>query len=198
MKRVFDVVVASVILIICTPLMGLVALLIMFDGGPVFFGHSRVGRDRRNFPCWKFRTMVVNADSVLRDLLERDPEARKMWNCEFKLINDPRVNRIGKFLRSTSIDELPQLWNVIKGDMSLVGPRPVTEHELEMYGPHVTDYFSCRPGITGLWQVSGRNKLGYSERVRLDTTYVATWSIMLDCLIILRTFNAVLSRRGAY
>jgi lipopolysaccharide/colanic/teichoic acid biosynthesis glycosyltransferase len=197
-KRVFDIITASMIIVFCAPLMGIVALLIKLDGGPVFFGHSRVGYGHRSFACWKFRTMVVNADKALADLLQNDPVAREIWNRDFKLPNDPRVNWLGRLLRASSIDELPQLWNVIKGDMSLVGPRPITVSELERYGANAVEYLSCRPGITGLWQVSGRSNLSYAERVALDTRYVRTWTFMLDIKIILRTFTVVLNRKGAF
>lgn len=141
--------------------------------------------------------MVVDADKVLADLLKNDPAAQEAWNNYFKLPNDPRVNRLGRFLRKSSIDELPQLWNVIRGDMSLVGPRPVTASELEFYGTNVLEYLQCRPGITGLWQVSGRSELSYSERVALDTLYVRNWTFLMDIKIILRTFIVVLYRKGA-
>jgi lipopolysaccharide/colanic/teichoic acid biosynthesis glycosyltransferase len=196
-KRYFDIVAASLLIVLCAPFMGFVALLIKLDGGPVFFGHSRIGYNRRSFACWKFRTMVVDANKILADLLQNDPVARAAWEADFKLANDPRVKWLGKFLRRTSLDELPQLWNVIKGEMSLVGPRPVTVIELEMYGVNVAEYLSCRPGLTGLWQVSGRSKLSYNQRVMLDTQYVRSWNLMLDAKIILRTFVVVLRRTGA-
>jgi exopolysaccharide production protein ExoY len=198
LKRVFDIMGAVVLLVLCAPLMAMVALAVKLDGGPVFFGHTRVGYGNRKFSCWKFRTMVVNADKVLADILEKDPAAREMWSREFKLLDDPRVNWFGKFLRASSIDELPQVWNVIRGDMSLVGPRPVTIQELEKYGVLVTEYLSCRPGITGLWQVSGRSTLTYPERVALDAQYVRTWSFTADLMIIFRTIHVVIRRRGAY
>jgi lipopolysaccharide/colanic/teichoic acid biosynthesis glycosyltransferase len=197
LKRAFDVIGATTVLLLCAPLMGLVALLVKLDGGPVFFGHKRVGYGHRKFSCWKFRTMVVNADKVLADLLENDPAAREMWTREFKLLDDPRVNWLGKVLRASSVDELPQLWNVIRGEMSLVGPRPVTVAELEKYGVLVTEYLSCRPGITGLWQVSGRSKLTYDERVALDAHYVRSWTFMADLVIIFRTVSVVIRRHGA-
>lgn len=197
MKRFFDIAAALLIVVICAPLMGLVALLVKLDGGPVLFSHPRVGYGRRSFPCWKFRTMVVDADKALDDLLTKDPVARETWNTYFKLPNDPRVNWLGRFLRKSSIDELPQLWNVIRGDMSLVGPRPVTAQELEFYGTNVADYLHCRPGITGLWQVSGRSELSYADRVALDTHYARNWTFLMDIRIILRTFVVVLYRRGA-
>jgi undecaprenyl-phosphate galactose phosphotransferase len=198
LKRMFDIVAASLIMVLCAPLMGIVALLIRLDGGPAFFGHKRVGFGRGTFACWKFRTMVVDADRVLADLLRNDPAARETWQRDLKLPNDPRVTWLGRFLRASSIDELPQLWNVIKGEMSLVGPRPITVGELYMYGTNAEEYLSCRPGITGLWQVSGRSNISYAERVLLDARYVKTWTFLLDMQIMLRTVVVVVSRRGAY
>jgi Undecaprenyl-phosphate galactose phosphotransferase WbaP len=197
MKRLFDIVAASLIIVLCAPLMGLVALLVKLDGGPIFYGHTRVGYGQRSFPCWKFRTMVVDADKVLAQLLENDPVAREIWNTYYKLPEDPRINRFGRLLRKSSIDELPQLWNVIRGDMSLVGPRPITAKELEFYGTNAVEYLRCRPGITGIWQVSGRSELSFAERVALDTHYVRNWTFMMDVKIILRTFIVVLYRKGA-
>jgi lipopolysaccharide/colanic/teichoic acid biosynthesis glycosyltransferase len=196
-KRVFDIITASMIIVFCAPLMGIVALLIKLDGGPVFFGHSRVGYGHRSFACWKFRTMVVNADKALADLLQNDPVAREIWNRDFKLPNDPRVNWLGRLLRASSIDELPQLWNVIKGDMSLVGPRPITVSELERYGANAVEYLSCRPGITGLWQVSGRSNLPFEKWIALDLAYIDHWSLGLDLAILARTPLVALSGEGA-
>jgi lipopolysaccharide/colanic/teichoic acid biosynthesis glycosyltransferase len=196
-KRFSDVIVAATLIFITFPLMFIAAMLIKLDGGQVFFGHLRVGYQHRTFRCWKFRTMVVDADTVLADLLQNDPAAREAWNRDFKLPNDPRVTWIGRLMRVTSIDELPQLWNVLKGEMSLVGPRPVTPHELAMYDTNVADYLSCRPGITGLWQVSGRSDLSYDDRVNLDTHYVRSWTLLLDFKITLKTFGVVLGRKGA-
>ncbi|GEO36192.1 hypothetical protein SAE02_03400 [Skermanella aerolata] len=141
--------------------------------------------------------MVVDADDVLANLLKNDAVARDAWNKDFKLVNDPRVTGIGRLMRVTSIDELPQIWNVLKGDMSIVGPRPVTPHELTLYDKNVGDYLSCRPGITGLWQVSGRSDLSYDERVSLDSHYVRSWTLMLDLKILLKTVGVVLGRKGA-
>jgi undecaprenyl-phosphate galactose phosphotransferase len=150
------------------------------------------------FGCLKFRTMVPDADGVLRRLLEDDPRARAEWESDFKLKDDPRITPIGAFLRRTSLDELPQLWNVLKGEMSLVGPRPIIEEELERYGDQVGYYLETRPGITGLWQISGRNDTGYEDRVALDSWYVRNWSLWYDLVILVKTINVVLQHKGAY
>ena len=150
------------------------------------------------FPCYKFRTMVVNAEQVLQELLAKDARAAAEWQKDFKLRNDPRITRIGQFLRKTSLDELPQLWNVLKGEMSLVGPRPIIEKEVAYYSDFIFDYYRTKPGITGLWQVSGRNDTSYDQRVALDSWYVRNWSIWYDLAIIFDTIRIVLLRRGAY
>ena len=150
------------------------------------------------FGCLKFRTMVPDADGVLRRLLEVDPRARAEWERDFKLKDDPRITPIGDFLRRTSLDELPQLWNVLKGEMSLVGPRPIIEEEVERYGDQVGYYLETRPGITGLWQISGRNSIGYDDRVALDSWYVRNWSIWYDLVILVKTIAVVLRGKGAY
>jgi lipopolysaccharide/colanic/teichoic acid biosynthesis glycosyltransferase len=167
------------------------------DGAPLLFAHYRVGRDGRLFRCLKFRSMRRDASQVLAHLLETDPEAAREWRRDHKLTRDPRVTMIGDFLRRTSLDELPQLLNVIKGEMNLVGPRPVTVAELEKYGASRWHYVSVRPGMTGLWQVSGRNNTSYEERVALDRRYVESRSIARDAMILLRTVKVVLFREGA-
>lgn len=168
-------------------------------GGPAIYRHKRVGRGGKEFFCLKFRSMVVNSDEVLRDLLEKDPVARLEWNTTFKLRNDPRITRFGRFIRKTSLDELPQFWNVLRGDMSIVGPRPVVRKELDIYyGAHAQTYFKVRPGITGPWQVGGRSDLSYPERVALDTNYVKNWTIRGDLLLIAKTVGVVFHRRGSY
>lgn len=197
-KRCFDVVAAIALLLLLSPVFGAIALLVMRDGGPCVFGHTRVGRGGEKFKCLKFRTMVVNADAVLKDLLARDPAARAEWDRDFKLKNDIRVTKIGRFLRHTSLDELPQLWNVLRGEMSLVGPRPIIEAELERYGSDVRYYLAAKPGITGLWQVSGRNDIDYATRVALDVSYVSAWRFSTDLLILMKTVAVVLKGRGAY
>ena len=199
MKRIFDTACALVGLILLSPLFAILAVLIRLDSsGKVFFGHSRVGREGKQFRCYKFRTMVSNAQAVLEDLLASDPKARAEWEREFKLKDDPRITRIGNFLRRTSLDELPQLFNVILGEMSLVGPRPIVADEVEKYGDKSRYFFKVTPGITGLWQVSGRNDIDYDERVLLDEYYAKNWSLWLDIEILIRTFGAVLKREGAY
>ncbi|MEM3434110.1 MAG: sugar transferase, partial [Candidatus Methanomethyliaceae archaeon] len=166
--------------------------------GPVLFRHRRLGLGGREFWCYKFRTMHVNAEEVLQKLLASDPALRAEWERDFKLRNDPRVTRVGRLLRRTSLDELPQIFNVLKGEMSLVGPRPIVEKEVPRFGLFASDYFSVRPGVTGLWQVSGRNDTGYEHRVRLESWYVRNWSLWLDLTVLIRTIGVVLARRGAY
>ena len=199
MKRVFDALTSTTALIMLSPVFLLVIALIKIDSkGPAFFGHTRIGKGGGQFKCFKFRTMVVNAQEVLEDLLANDANARAEWDRDFKLKNDPRITRIGNFLRRTSLDELPQLFNVLKGEMSLVGPRPIISDEVAKYGEKARYFFKVTPGITGLWQVSGRNDLDYDERVMLDEYYAKNWSLWLDIEIIIRTFGAVFMRQGAY
>jgi len=197
-KRAMDLLGASVLLILLAPVFFWVGLAVKADGGPVFFGHERVGRGGRRFMCLKFRTMRVDARDALERHLAENPEARREWEVDFKLRNDPRVTPIGLFLRRTSIDELPQLFNVLAGDMSLVGPRPITAVEMERYGRNIAFYLKRRPGLTGPWQVSGRNETNYEQRVALDTRYGQKMSIWQDCVILVRTLQVVISRRGAY
>lgn len=199
-KRMFDVIGALLLLVFILPACFIVAVAATVDGGPPFFGQQRIGRHGREFRCLKFRTMCVDADRVLLELLELDPATRQEWSATFKLKSDPRVSRIGRFLRSTSLDELPQLWNVLVRDMSLVGPRPVVKAELEdVYARYdgVQDYLAVRPGITGLWQVSGRCGISYESRVALDKTYVREFSLLGDAKILWRTAGTVLRRDGA-
>lgn len=198
LKRVFDIAASLVLLGVLAPLFIWIAMRIRLSGTPTFFSHSRVGRNNRIFSCYKFRTMVPDSDQILQRLLETDPTARADWDREFKLKNDPRVTSIGQFLRETSLDELPQIWNVLKGDMSLVGPRPVVPEELRRYGNDRSFYLQVRPGITGLWQISGRNDVGYSYRVSLDTWYVRNWSLWYDLAILMKTVSVVVGRKGAY
>ncbi len=198
-KRVMDVVGSISLLLLTTPIFFVIVLLAWLEGGPVFYVHRRVGRGGASFGCIKFRPMVPDAERRLADLLARDPAAREEWEATRKLKADPRVTRRGRLLRTTSLDELPQLINVLKGEMSLVGPRPVVKAELEkLYGPAAPLYLSVRPGLTGLWQVSGRNDADYSGRVALDAAYVRHPSIFTDIVILFRTVGAVLRRRGAY
>jgi undecaprenyl-phosphate galactose phosphotransferase len=197
-KRLFDLVVASLILVAIGPLFLVLCACVATSGRPIFFAHTRIGRHGRPFRCLKFRTMAPDAERRLAEILERDPRAAAEWQRTRKLKNDPRVTRIGRFLRRTSLDELPQLINVIKGEMSLVGPRPVTAEEVEAYGEHRDCYLQSRPGITGLWQVSGRNQLDFRRRVHLDAFYVQNWSLFRDIVILLMTIRVVFSGRGAY
>ncbi|ADE14488.1 Undecaprenyl-phosphate galactose phosphotransferase, WbaP [Nitrosococcus halophilus Nc 4] len=198
LKRIFDILVSSLSLLILSPFFTYLAARIRLTGGSAFYGHLRVGKGGKPFFCYKFRSMVPNADQVLKDLLAADPKAREEWEKDFKLKKDPRVTSIGAFLRKTSLDELPQLWNVLKGEMSLVGPRPIIESELARYGKQAKYYLGVRPGITGLWQISGRNDVDYSERVTLDAWYVRNWSLWYDVVILLKTVRVVLQRNGAY
>lgn len=197
-KRTFDVFFAILLLIMLSPLFAFLAIKISRDGGPSLYGHTRIGMNGRKFKCYKFRSMIMNSQEVLAHLLATDPQAKAEWDKEFKLKNDPRITRLGHFIRKTSIDELPQLWNVLKGDMSFVGPRPVTEDELDRYRQYVKYYLAVRPGITGLWQVSGRNDVSYNERIRLDTRYIIGWSLLKDFIILFKTISVVFFRKGAY
>jgi len=197
-KRILDIVGAVVLAVVFSPL---VLAIIVFMGrwdGSIIYRHRRVGRNGQTFECLKFRTMVPNADQVLRELLERDPAIKAEWVRDHKLRCDPRVTRLGRFLRRTSLDELPQLWNVMRGEMSLVGPRPVVREELLRYGRNVRAYLSAKPGITGLWQVKGRNDTDYRRRVALDTYYVRNQNFLLDLYILFKTTRVVLGGSGAY
>lgn len=198
LKRGFDFLAALALLIVLAPVFAAFGLLLRLEGGTAFFSHRRVGRNGRPFACHKFRTMVPDAEARLAHVLATDPAAREEWARDFKLKNDPRVTALGEFLRLSSLDELPQLWNVLVGQMSLVGPRPVVQAELERYGDAAALYLQVRPGLTGLWQVSGRNDTSYEERVRLDAEYVCNWSFALDLRILFRTVGVVIGRRGAY
>jgi Undecaprenyl-phosphate galactose phosphotransferase WbaP len=199
LKRLLDVVLVVLGSFFGAPLMGLIALLIRLDSrGPVFYGHQRIGRGGREIKVWKFRTMVDGADQALDDYLELNPQAREEWETTHKLKDDPRITRMGRFLRKTSLDELPQIWNVLKGEMSLVGPRPIVQEEIRHYQHCYKLYSRVRPGLTGLWQVSGRNNTDYDFRVRLDEYYVRNWSVWLDIYILLRTVWVVLKGDGAY
>lgn len=189
---------ALLLLILLSPLMAVVTFLIWRrDGAPVLFAHYRVGHGGRLFRCMKFRTMLRNSEQVLSDLLRDDSQARAEWARDQKLTNDPRITPVGHFLRKSSLDELPQLLNVLRGEMSLVGPRPVTVAELTRYGKVRWHYLSVRPGITGLWQVSGRNNTTYEERVALDRHYVEARSLWLDIGILVKTVRVVVAREGA-
>lgn len=197
-KRLVDIIGVAFLATIFSPIFLAAAIGAAINGQAVLFRHQRVGRDGKLFDCLKFQTMVPNAEEVLRHLLASDPELRAEWEQNHKLKDDPRVRPLGQFLRSTSLDELPQLWNVLKGDMSLVGPRPVTREELLRYGRNQVVYMLVRPGITGLWQVSGRNNVEYRKRVAMDVVYVRNQSLLLDIWILLKTVVVVVTRHGAF
>jgi exopolysaccharide production protein ExoY len=198
-KRVIDVVVALCALIPFVLLFGLVSAAIVFlQGRPVFYRHPRIGYGRRQFLCLKFRTMVFNGDEVLRRHLQSSSSAAKEWAETRKLKDDPRVTPVGEVLRRFSLDEMPQLLNVLRGDMSIVGPRPIVADEVAMYGADAHYYFMARPGLTGLWQISGRSSEKYADRVAFDRDYVENWSLWRDAVIILRTVPTVLTSKGSY
>ena len=196
-RRWADRLIAAALLLALSPLMLACFFLIRRDGGPATFGHYRVGADGRLFRCLKFRTMCPDAERALRQILERDPVLREEWQRNFKLANDPRVTAVGRWLRRLSLDELPQLVNVLRGEMALVGPRPVPLPELRLYGPARWHYLSVLPGMTGLWQVSGRNRVSYERRVELDEHYVRNRSLRLDGYILVKTVLVVLTGDGA-
>ena len=199
MKRGFDIALASLALLFLSPVfLMLVALVKFTNKGPALYGHSRIGHNGRTFRCLKFRTMVVDGDQVLRKHLDSNPAAREEWLATRKLQDDPRVTSVGTVLRKLRLDELPQLINIIRGEMSIVGPRPVVEDELMLYEGAASYYLKARPGLTGLWQVSGRNDVSYAERVGLDTHYVKNWSLRSDMMIIAKTIPAVCLSRGSY
>jgi exopolysaccharide production protein ExoY len=193
LKRIMDLVIAAAALVLAAPVMIVVALLIRVTaGGPAVFSHSRVGFGGKPFNCYKFRSMVANSEEVLKAYLEANPHVGREWEETHKIRNDPRVTSLGWMLRKSSLDELPQLFNIIRGDMSCVGPRPIVTDELNRYGDHLGEYLRTRPGLTGLWQVSGRSSMDYASRVALDSQYVRNWSIWLDMVILFRTVFAVL------
>jgi Undecaprenyl-phosphate galactose phosphotransferase WbaP len=199
LKRTLDLTVALTLGIVVLPLVALIVALIRVSSpGPIFYGQERIGRLGRRFKAWKFRTMLPDADAVLARYLEEHPELAAEWKANHKLRSDPRITWIGRWLRSTSLDELPQVWNVIVGEMSLVGPRPIVTAEIDKYAEHYEQYVQVLPGITGLWQVSGRNNTTYEERVALDVYYVQNWSLWLDIYILACTAKVVLLCEGAY
>ena len=195
-KRLSDIALVIVSLPVTLPLILGLALLISCQGGAPFYGQWRVGRQGRAFKCWKLRSMVRDAEARLKTLLEEAPEARLEWEESFKLREDPRITPLGQILRRSSLDELPQILNILRGEMSCVGPRPVTKAEARFYGADLDLCQQMRPGLTGLWQVSGRNELGYAERVALDLHYLRRCSVRLDLMILIRTVRAVLSGSG--
>jgi Undecaprenyl-phosphate galactose phosphotransferase WbaP len=199
LKRTLDLIFSFVIGLFTLPLMALIAIIIRIDSkGSIFYQHQRIGKGGENIDIYKFRSMVINADQVLEDYLTKHPDVETEWANKHKLSKDPRVTRIGRFLRKTSLDELPQLWNVFRGELSMVGPRPIVEQEIPHYEAGFTLYKLVRPGMTGLWQASGRTDTTYQDRVRYDEYYVRNWSIWLDIYILLRTIWVVIRGQGAY
>ncbi len=198
-KRIVDVILALSGIVLLAPLLVICYVLtIVASPGPALFRHRRVGFNGKHFDCLKFRTMVTDAPDRLRQLLKSDPAAAAEWATNRKLRNDPRVTAIGAILRKSSLDELPQLFNVLSGDMSIVGPRPVTDEELERYESSIDAYLACRPGITGLWQVSGRSKTTYDERVACDEFYARSWSMALDAKIVIVTIPSLVVSDSAF
>lgn len=198
-KRVFDIFSTSLLIVLALPFAVAISLAIVLETrGPVFFGHTRTGKGGRHFRLWKFRSMVVDADAVLKRHLDQHPAQVSEWLRIHKLKNDPRVTRVGRLLRRSSLDELPQLWNVLRGEMSLIGPRPIVEEEIAMYGQAFSLYSQVSPGLTGLWQVSGRNNTSYLERTEQDSKYIRNWTIWMDAAVLLKTVQVVLRGHGAY
>ncbi len=198
-KRALDIAVVLLLSPFLLVVMGVIAVAIRVSTpGPVFFSHRRIRGHGEFFSMWKFRTMCVNSSEVLDNYLAMHPEARAEWRRTHKLQNDPRVTKVGSFLRRTSLDELPQFWNVLSGSMSLVGPRPIVAAEVEKYGECFADYCSVKPGLTGLWQVSGRSKVSYPERVQFDRRYAREWTLRGDLHILLRTLTSVVNQDGAW
>jgi Undecaprenyl-phosphate galactose phosphotransferase WbaP len=199
MKRLIDLVLIFTLGAALLPLIVLISIAVKLTSrGPVFFGHRRYGKNGKPFMAWKFRSMVQNADEVLFEYLADHPILQEEWEWNHKLKNDPRITWIGRLLRHTSLDELPQLWNAFRQEMSLVGPRPIVQEEIHRYGEDFLLYQMVRPGITGLWQVSGRNNISYERRISLDSYYVRNWSIWLDLYVLARTVKVVLRGEGAY
>lgn len=197
-KRGTDLLLLAVTLPLWLPLLLLVAGVVRaFCGSPVLYSQMRLGRDGRSFRCWKFRTMVRDADLILHEVLTADTQRQREWQDQQKLRLDPRVTPLGRMLRATSLDELPQVWNVLCGDMALVGPRPIVPDEVALYGEAFDFYRMVRPGMTGIWQVSGRNNLSYRQRVEMDRRYVEQWSIAMDMTLVFQTFRAVIEGDGA-
>ena len=200
-KKLSDLIFSSLILIICIPLFFIIAILIKLSSrGPIFFLQERIGKNNVKFKCIKFRTMYPEAKDILENLLIKDKKLKLEFEENHKLKNDPRITTIGKFLRKTSLDELPQFINVLKDEMSIVGPRPIVKEEKKRYGKNLKKFLSIKPGITGLWQVSGRNNLSYKRRVQLDLNYIKNFNFLMDIRIIIRTFGVILFPldRGAY
>ena len=198
-KRIFDVLIAATAILVLLPLMVIVAILVWrHDKESPFFAHRRIGLGGRPFRCFKFRSMVKNSSDVLDALIRSDEHASRQWKEGQKLRDDPRITPIGRIIRASSVDELPQLFNVLRGDMSMVGPRPIVSDEIERYGSNFSQYCACRPGLTGLWQVNGRSDCNYNDRVRFDIAYASQWSIWLDTFIMARTIPVIIGRKGSY
>ncbi len=200
-KRVFEIIFSISVIVITSPLTLLICLLIKLSSrGPIFFTQKRIGKNITSFKCIKFRTMNLEAEDMLNNLLSNNEEIRIEFEKSQKIKNDPRITKIGKFLRRTSLDEMPQFINILKNEMSLIGPRPIVESEKKRYGKNLKEVFSIRPGVTGLWQVSGRNKLSYKRRVLLDLIYVRNKSFSMDCNILIRTIGVIFFPfdRGAF
>lgn len=198
-KRLLDLVIVIVGGLCLLPVLIVLAIAVKLTSpGSVFYSQIRLGRHGRKFRAWKFRSMIPKGDHILQQYLAEHPELIADWLKDHKLRNDPRVTPIGKMLRKTSLDELPQLWNVLVGEMSLVGPRPILEREIHKYGPSIDLYFTVKPGMTGLWQVSGRNNTTFEERVKFDQDYIRNWSVWLDLVILAKTVKTVVSAEGAY
>ena len=197
-KRTVDVLGALLIGAVFSPLILVIAVMMSLEDGPILFRHRRIGRGGEAFACLKFRTMVPNAEQILQELLEKNPAAKAEWVRDHKLRSDPRITRIGRFLRRTSLDELPQLWNVLRGEMALVGPRPIVKEEMLRYGRYMPVYLAAKPGVTGLWQVTGRNDTDYRRRVVMDTYYVRKQNLLMDLRILLKTIKVVICGHGAY
>jgi len=195
-KRVLDLAIVLAVSPLVLTLVVVFALAVARDRANPFFGHKRIGRGGRVFVCWKLRSMVPDAERRLREHLATNPEAQREWEQKFKLTDDPRITAVGTLLRKTSLDELPQFWNVLKGDMSLVGPRPVVRTELRRYGELARAYLAVRPGVTGIWQVAGRNAIGHQERAEMEAGYVRRLSLRSDLKILWRTVGVVLRRTG--
>jgi lipopolysaccharide/colanic/teichoic acid biosynthesis glycosyltransferase len=197
-KRIFDVLGALLLGIVLSPFILAIVLMIRLEGRPVLFWHKRIGRNGKAFLCLKFRTMAPDAEQTLRKLLRANPALRDEWTENHKLRDDPRITLTGRFLRQTSLDELPQLWNILRGEMSLVGPRPIVRAELLRYGREAATYLAVKPGLTGLWQVKGRSDTSYRRRVAMDKYYVRNRTVLLDLYVVLATVGVVLKRAGAY
>ena len=198
-KKGFDYLVSALLIVVVSPVILLVAVVIKITSkGPVLYCQKRVGKYGKEFNMYKFRTMVINAEAILQDKINKNADFRAEWEKYQSVARDPRITKIGKILRRTSLDELPQIFNVLKGEMSLVGPRPIVQEEVPRYGKHIKKYYSVKPGITGLWQVSGRSDISYSERVALDVEYVVNRNLLKDIQILIKTFDVVFRKKGAY